>query len=394
MNPGSERLYQLLDQFRQQGLTSPEADELQNLLQAEWEAVPVDKEVPSIDWEAMFTRIIETDHEEAAPVIPMARPSITRWVSAAVVIALLGIGSYVFLINKGGNKKEQPSVAIHDVPAPASTRAVITLADCRKVYLDSACNGTIAKQDNVTVIKNKNGAISYQPTSASGGQQLTAYNTLYNPRGSKLISLTLSDGTRVWLNSESSLKYPTAFNNKTREVEITGEAYFEVKHDASHPFKVHLPNGGIVEDLGTAFNINAYPDEDAIKTTLIEGSVIISESQMSLMSSRIKLKPGEQAVLFPQGGSQKNDNVDLEAITAWKNGLFQFNDAPINVIMRQVARWYDVDVIYQGVINKTFRGEIPRTVNASELFQILESTGWVHFQIDGRKVVVMPHQAK
>jgi ferric-dicitrate binding protein FerR (iron transport regulator) len=321
-------------------------------------------------------------------VVPMKRRWIT-WVAAAAVIIVTGYVLWVTSIRKsevGGKKYEVAKT--HDVPAPANTRAVITLADGSKVYLDSAGNGVLAQQNNVNVVKNEKGEIVYSPN-----HQITpspiAYNILFNPRGSKVISLTLSDGTKVWLNAESSLKYPTAFTSNTREVEITGEAYFEVKHNAKQPFKVHLPNGSIVEDIGTSFNINAYPDEESLKTTLIEGSVRVVGGDAN-KGRAITLKPGEQSVLSRTSPDhQVTTSPDIDEVMAWKNGVFSFNDADLKTVMRQIARWYDVDVEYQGnVPMKSFKGEIDRNVPASKVLQMLEYAG-VHFKIEGKKVIVM-----
>jgi ferric-dicitrate binding protein FerR (iron transport regulator) len=200
-----------------------------------------------------------------------------------------------------------------------------------------------------------------------------------------MISVTLADGSRVWLNAGSSIKYPVAFISKERKVEITGEAYFEVAHNASKPFIVTKGETSITV-LGTHFNVNTYDDEDALRITLLEGSVAVKRE-----SSNVKLKPGEQAVLSATSHSLlTTGSVDTDAVMAWKNGFFQFNNTPIDVIMRQVEKWYDVDVVYNGSIKQTFNGKIPRTVNASDLFKILESTGWVHFKIEGKKVMVTP----
>jgi ferric-dicitrate binding protein FerR (iron transport regulator) len=321
---------------------------------------------------------------------------------AASIVFVIGIATYTVISTRHEEKSPSTATTTHDVPAPNNTRAVITLADGSKVYLDSAGNGTIAQQNNVSVVKNNNGGIEYL-SPAGGGDLSTSpnnkrpgvdYNTLSNPRGSKVISLTLSDGTKVWLNSESSLKYPIAFNNNTREVEITGEAYFEVKHNAKQPFKVHLPNGSVVEDIGTAFNVNAYTDEADIKTTLIEGSVRISNGSPDhqITGSQI-LKPGQQALVSnPVNPSIRlirvQTNVDLDAVLAWKDGRFQFEGEDIESVMRQIARWYDVNIVYEAKPKDHFRGAIPRNVEASKVFQMLETMGVVKFEIKGKTVIV------
>jgi ferric-dicitrate binding protein FerR (iron transport regulator) len=319
---------------------------------------------------------------EPAPVIPMYRRTIFRIAAAACIVLVMGYGLWVYQSQKSKVKSEKvEAVAVHDVPAPTNTRAVITLADGSKVYLDSASNGTIAQQNNVSVVKNENGEIIYSHEGAKTQSEI-AYNTMFNPRGSKVISLTLSDGTKVWLNSESSLKYPIAFNGDMREVEITGEAFFEVKHNSQQPFKVHLPNGAIVEDIGTSFNINAYSDEQDIRTTLIEGSVIVRRE-----SSNVKLKPGEQAYIHDSRFTI--DRPDLDEVLAWKNGMFSFKSADITSIMRQLEKWYDLDVEYNTIPKEKFHVEMNRATNLSNVFKILEETGGVHFKIEGRRITVM-----
>jgi ferric-dicitrate binding protein FerR (iron transport regulator) len=352
----------------------------------------------------MLDALLHRINKDKATVIPMRRRWI-KWVAAACIIVLLGIATYVIL-STGGRPATvgHEGRLAHDVPAPTNTRAVITLADGSKVYLDSAGNGTIAQENNVNVVKNKEGEIVYNEVSKVspvGGDLEGAYNTLYNPRGSKVISLTLSDGTKVWLNSESSLRYPASFASAAvREVEITGEAYFEVKHDEKQPFKVHLPNGGVIEDIGTAFNVNSYTDEAAIKTTLIEGSVKVSAPDSyrdpGLSSGvhpdegrTVTLKPGEQAVLSTTSHSLLTTRPDLDEVMAWKNGLFQFNKAGIQTVMRQVSRWYDVEVSYpDGIPKDLYWGGIRRDLNLSSVFKVLEESG-AHFKIEGRKVIVM-----
>ena len=225
---------------------------------------------------------------------------------------------------------------------------------------------------------------SSKVASSTGGKDLrgaVAYNTLTTPRGGQY-HLTLSDGTSVWLNAASSIKYPIAFTGNERRVEITGEVYFEVEHNAAKPFRV-ICNGQTVEDLGTHFNINAYNDENAVKTTLLEGSVNVSAAGKNKM-----LKPGEQAQL--QHGNIRIADVDVNKVAAWKNGLFQFNDDNIRDIMRQLGRWYDVDIKYEGNLpDWEFSGAIPRNANLSQVLDILSFVK-VHFRIDGKTIVVKP----
>jgi ferric-dicitrate binding protein FerR (iron transport regulator) len=306
----------------------------------------------------------------------------SRIAIAASIILVLGLTSYLVFFNKAGKPVggKTEIAKTHDVSAPKDTRAVITLADGSKVYLDSAGSGTIAQQNDVNVVRNANGEISYQVTASN--QTESAFNTMYNPRGSKVIALTLSDGSKVWLNSESSIKYPVAFNTATRQVEITGEAYFEVTHDKTKPFHVTV-NGMDVQVLGTHFNINSYSDEDQIKTTLFEGSIKVSKG------TDVKfVKPGEQAQLSSNGSITIEKDVNLDQAIAWKNGYFYFDKAGVQTVMRQLARWYDIDVRYKGKpTDELFAGKIQRELNLSAVLDILKTTG-IKYQLENRTLTI------
>jgi transmembrane sensor len=325
----------------------------------------------------MFSKVMAIDDKkESAPV----RRMWMRWVAAAVVLFV--VCSLWFVVNRkpetGSQKTEVAKM--NDVEAPKNTRAVITLADGSRVYLDSSGSGKIAQQNNVDVIRNASGEIVYDAKVREANADLQ-YNTLSNPRGSKVISLTLSDGTRVWLNSESSLKYSTQFVKNTREVEITGEAYFEVAHNASKPFHVKKGETDITV-LGTHFNVNAYDDEESLKVTLLEGSVKVGNKTGSVL-----IKPGEQARLTPNSKPQTL-NPDLEQVMAWKNGRFQFDDADIQTVMKQIGRWYDMQIIYEGAVPKDrFAGMISRYTNLSNVLKILNLSG-VNYKIEGNKLTI------
>jgi len=268
-----------------------------------------------------------------------------------------------------------------DVASPNSSAAMITLADGSRIALDSLGNGLIASQKNVKVIKLSDGQIAYE-----GNSSEIIYNTLYNPKGSKVVTLTLADGTKVWLNNESSVRYPVAFVGKERKVEITGEAYFEVFHDLLRPFHVTV-NGVNVEVFGTHFNINSYAEQELIKATLLEGSIKVSKNGNTKF-----IKPGEQAKLYPDGKIDIKNGMDLEEVMAWKNGYFYFNGASTEDIMQQVIRWYDVDVTYQGSVkNERFAGSLSRFTNVSQLLNLLELTKTVKFSIEDRKIIVKPN---
>jgi transmembrane sensor len=269
--------------------------------------------------------------------------------------------------------------------APGTDKAVLVLADGSRIELDSVNNGTLSMQGNSKVLKTASGQLSYalapDPRFSMANQTLL-FNTVSIPRGGQY-QLTLTDGTRVWLNAASSFRFPAWFSNTERKVELRGEAYFEVAPHPSKPFKVEV-NGMEIEVTGTHFNVEAYDDENSIRTTLLEGVVRISKNNTSRL-----LKPGQQALVNPLGEISLAKNPDIEESTSWKNGIFHFNGAGVAAIMRQVSRWYDVDIAYETTIPDSFVAEIPRDVPVSELLNLLELTGLVHFKIEGKKITVM-----
>jgi transmembrane sensor len=308
----------------------------------------------------------------------------TAWFKyAAAIILLFGASTYLYI----NHQKEEPSVTkANPVPvqndlAPGGNRATLTLADGSKILLDSAADGTIASEMNATIRK-QGGHIIYDAQAQNAKLPVTAMNTMSTPRGGQY-QLTLPDGSQAWLNAESSITYPTAFTGSERRVSVSGEVYFEVAKNKQKPFRVDIGTGTI-EVLGTHFNVNTYKEEPTENITLLEGSVRIKTVHTSLT-----LKPGQQGRWNPDQEKLSLAVLpDVEQVMAWKSGLFHFNNTTIEEIMRQVARWYDVEVVYEGTIRQTFNGKIPRNVNVSDLFKILESTGWVHFRIDGRKITV------
>ncbi len=306
------------------------------------------------------------------------------WVAASVGLLLLIATSYFLLNNEkklllttiASDNKGQQDIA------PGGNKAILTLADGTKVILDSANNGAITKQGNVTVIKMNDGLLSYEKS--AGKDVEVVYNTISTPRGGQY-QLVLADGSKVWLNAASSITYPTAFAGNERKVSMTGEAYFEIKHNEQVPFLVKVGSME-VKVLGTHFNIHAYGDENNISTTLLQGSVLVSEG-----IQKVKLEPGQQAQLHtPNKKLQTIGNVNLEEVMAWKNGFFQFNNAGVDVVMKEISRWYDVEVSYpQGIPNEKFWGSIRRDQNLSDVFKVLQESGG-HFKIEGGKVEVLP----
>jgi ferric-dicitrate binding protein FerR (iron transport regulator) len=270
----------------------------------------------------------------------------------------------------------------HDI-APGGNKAILTLANGKKISLTDAKNGTIAQQAGIQVNKTKNGQLVYivgtasGPAAGSGKAAEAAYNTIETPRGGQY-QVVLPDGSKVWLNAASSITYPVVFNKNNRTVKINGEAYFEVIHHADAPFKVQT-NNQTIEDIGTHFDVNAYNDEPNTKSTLLEGIVKVNN---------ITLKPGQQAVTT--ANQTKVVDADLEATIAWKNAMFRFDSEKLGTIMRQVARWYDVEVTYEdeSLKDKSFGAVTTRFANASQLLHKLELTGVAKFRIEGKKIIV------
>ncbi|QKJ28567.1 FecR domain-containing protein [Mucilaginibacter mali] len=304
---------------------------------------------------------------------------------AASLLLILSVTAYFITHQQQPNSKPNlvaKRLPQHDI-APGGNKAVLILANGQQINLTNAKNGRLAKEANMLINKTADGKVVYQSDKQNKAATELAYNTLKTPRGGKY-DLTLADGTRVWLNAASSITYPSAFNGPDRQVEITGEAYFEVVHNAAKPFRVKVA-GQTIEDLGTHFNINAYADEPAIKTTLLEGSIRVSNSTGNLV-----LKPGQQAVIKADQNITIDAGADMEEAIAWHQGLFKFNEASTEMVMRQLSRWYDVDVSYEGKIPpRQFSGKIYRNASALKVSDIL-SYKQIHFRLEGRKIIVMP----
>ena len=302
-----------------------------------------------------------------------------RWFRyAAAALIIFGISTAVFMFAKPASRdisvREQQASIKQKSFAPGSNKAMLTLSNGQQVELTEG-NGTV--NDAGVSIKKINGALIY------GSTNIIAYNTMTTPKGGQY-QLTLPDGTKVWLNAASSLRYPTLFTGKERKVTVTGEAYFEVAKDASMPFTVTSGNQEITV-LGTHFNINAYDDEGPMKTTLLEGSVKVKHG-----ASVVTILPGQQSIVEEGTGHIQVKETDIQQAVAWKNGFFSFSNADIKTIMRQLSRWYNVEVIYESnAPNVEFSGEIGRSLTLDELLGILKDTR-IHYRIEGRKLVIMP----
>lgn len=306
---------------------------------------------------------------------------------AAILILFISISGYFLFIKKGRN--ESPVSLIKNKGSgakeisPGGNKAMLTLTNGQTIGLDSAANGLLAMQGAAKVIKLANGQLEYHVV--NNPNNAISYNIMTTPRGGQY-KLRLPDGTDVWLNAASSIRYPTAFVGNQRKVEITGEAYFEVAKNKAMPFFVEI-GGAEIEVLGTHFNVNAYADEASIKTTLLEGSVKVKKGD-----KEIAIAPGQQAIVSTSGLLTKINDADVEEAVAWKDGFFQFHQADIQSIMRQISRWYDVDIKYQGKIpERKFEGEISRDLNLSQMLHVLDMSN-IDFRLDGRVLIIEPNK--
>jgi transmembrane sensor len=306
---------------------------------------------------------------------------------AAAVLVLLGTGGW--WMSRTRTKSGAPvlvATRTADVAAPAASRATITLAGGREVALDSVARGALAEQGGARVVKDAKGEVAYQLNLHHPDELL--FNTLTNPRGSPVVTLTLSDGTKVWLNAESSIRYPAVFVGSDRSVEMTGEAYFEVAHDAGKPFWLTV-GGETIDVLGTGFNVNAYTDEKVLRTTLVEGAIAVSAG-----GKRERLKPGEQTTVGGGGaGISAPAPADLEQVLAWKNGLFAFAHTDLPGVLQELGRWYDVDISYSGKIpERHFSGRIDRSLTLDQVLKILTRTRVSYTIVPGarNKLIIRP----
>jgi ferric-dicitrate binding protein FerR (iron transport regulator) len=330
--------------------------------------------------ERIFNKITAQVPELEGNVIRMK----TGWwkyaATAAVVLILFGYSIITMMEDRPKQTFAKLENEAVDVSAPDGNFASITLANGEKVDLNEAADGTLASQGKVQVIKTADGLIVYKAATGriKGKMQ---FNTLSNPKGSNIIGMVLEDGTKVWLNAGSSLTYPVAFIGKERKVSITGEAYFEVAKNKAMPFRI-TREGMVVEVLGTHFNVNAYGDEPHMKVTLLEGSVKISSGNVSGL-----LKPGQQAKV-KDNDINVNTDVNVDQVMAWKNGYFSFEKASIREVMRQIARWYNIEVTYEGEIpDENFGGELRRSSKLSSVLKVLDKSG-VKFRIENDRIIV------
>lgn len=307
-----------------------------------------------------------------------------KWSAIAASLLILLSGGWMWYRNNAKKKSAVASVEMetqyNNGVLPVANKTLLILGNGKSVVLDSVGNGIIAKQGGIPVIK-LNGQLSYSGQTEES--TVTLYNTILTPRG-KQYRVILPDGSQVWLNAASSLRFPTRFINGIRSVELTGEAYFEIADYQDEPFVVKT-NGMQVDVLGTRFNIMAYKSDADVKTTLVQGSVRVSKG-----NEKVILKPNEEASLENSGNNSiQVKKADIQAALAWKNGLFLFHNADIKSVLREIVRWYDVDIIYEGGVNAHLNGMISRKASLSEVLNMIEITSNIKFKVEGKKVMVM-----
>ena len=350
--------------------------------------------------EEVYQRILSKIDVGIADAAEPSKPSFGwyKMMAAAVVIIVASVGGY-FLMNKQKVELLETLSYKNDI-APAANKTVLKLADGTEIALDDAKAGELAQQGGIRIIKTNDGQLIYDLSGFSGTTGSSGYNTIVTPVGGQY-QVVLSDGTKVWLNAVSSLRFPTRFGGKERDVETSGEVYFEVakvmiKDNAITNTSSRMPfvvksGGQQVEVLGTHFNINAYGDSNVTRTTLLEGSIKVSVAGSSVAQV---LKPGQQAQVS-KSADVKVISVDADDVVAWKSNLFQFNNTPIEQVMLQVKRWYDIDVVYSGAKPELlFTGVVPKNNNISTLLKVLESTGGVKFGIEGKEVIIQSSPIK
>ncbi len=349
-------------------------DEVYAFMDQHQKTIVADVEVHETDWDSMYQNIT-TRHKNS-------RFSLFNWWNLGIAAMLFVVGGYtVFNLSNQSVAPKQEFVYKNDV-LPGGNKAILTLSDGSKIALTDHSNGKLTSQDGISVKKDADGQIVYQINElieAPSGE--LKFNTLSTPAGGTY-KVVLSDGSKVWLNASSSLKFPVAFAKDQRKVEVSGEAYFEIEKDQKRPFYV-LNRGSEIKVLGTHFDVMSYYDEHQSSVTLLEGSIQFTKNNKSEL-----LKPGMQILYHENSIGTKQVQADVEEVMAWKNGLFIFNNANIDEVMKDLARWYNIEVQYEGdKPDIAFAGAIPRNANVSLVLKTLEKTGNIKFGIDGQTIV-------
>ncbi|PUZ26350.1 iron dicitrate transport regulator FecR [Chitinophaga parva] len=395
MEPTS-RLKYLLDRMQAQTASDAELQELQALVAADESGALLDAVeqylpepgmLPAYDagkWTRVADQILAADRLKDAAIVPLRRkvPVLHRAGWAAAIIVLVAVGGWwLHHAQRPVRSREPLTGQLADV-GPASNGAILTLANGQQVSLDSMGNGVVARQQGTRVVLQGN---TLQYEAGSGKANDASWNTVSTPYG-RQFQLVLPDGSKVWMNAGSTLQFPVAFTGDIRQVKLSGEAYFDIRQNSAQPFHVQVNNNEDLTVLGTAFNVNAYTNEQRSFTTLISGALRVSSGNAS-----VTLKPGQQAVAAGKGVLQLQAQADTETALAWKNGLFNFNGVGLHAMLRQLERWYDLQVVYEGnVPDVQFFGEMSRNLQLSDVLAGLERSD-VHFRLEaGRRLVVMP----
>jgi transmembrane sensor len=394
LHMSNNRLKYLLDQFISHNISPEEEQELLQII-ASGNYDDEVKDYMADAWQSEYSELMSKQQSkrilnavfshESTRVIPFRNKPNRKFVWVAASALLIVATASLFIIGRHSSSSTMGG-ALVKVPQndvlPGTSGAILKLEDGSSIVLDNASNGNLVQQGSTVVVKS-GAAISYVEKNALKENELH-YNTVETPRG-RQFQLVLEDGTKVWLNAASSIRFPVAFVGKDRQVDITGEAYFEVAKNRKKPFHV-MCNGSMIEVLGTHFNVNAYADEETMNTTLLEGSVRVVKG-----TSEKTIKPGEQAQISTDGNVRTKSNVNIDEVVAWKNNAFLFDNTDVKKLMRQLSRWYNVDVVFKGTTEEplTFNGSLSRASNLSTVLKMLESTGDVKFTIDGNKLIVV-----
>ena len=335
--------------------------------------------LPERHWQHIWNGMQKRMHT-AVPAQP--RLLVPVWLRVAAVLVCIATAAVIWrqTHTPASNAPEQ-WVSKPSVVTPGTDKAVLTLSNGSRILLDSAHQGSITGENGISITNLQGSNLAYGEQKQGARPQAVTYNTLTTPRGG-VYQLSLADGSRVWLNAASSITFPTTFIGAERRVTITGEAYFEVAAQAGKPFKVEA-NGSLTEVLGTSFNIMSYTDEDVLKTTLVNGSVKVSSGTASVL-----LHPGQQAIRN-QAGMIQVAPADMDEVLSWKNGLISFSGAPLPVVMRRIARWYDVELMYKGKMPEdNFNGIIDRKLPLKNVLKVMEIYG-IKYKLDGNKLTLI-----
>jgi transmembrane sensor len=369
--------------------------EEKELLETWWDELQAESEVSQAPDNVVHNRMLsrikarlgeELETAEGENNAPVRRLQWRRYAGIAAAILVIAAGGWLWQARHSSQSVDDSPITIE--AKPGADRAMLMLGNGKVVVLDSVANGMMAIQGQKDRIMKQDGLLDYQRSSKGEGTaengNVVLVNTLAVPRGGQY-KLILADGTKVWLDAASSITYPTAFVGKTRQVSVTGQAYFEVTHNPKMPFEVKV-QGQIIRDIGTAFNVYAYTDEPAMKVTLASGAVEVSGPG----GTSVGISQAGQQAEYRDGQLQPVHETDLASVLAWKNGLFSFTSANIATVMRQVGRWYDVDIQFdKSIPDGHITGEIPRKTMLSTALQVLRTSG-VHFTAEAKTIHVMP----